>query len=79
MICTDTDIKLTVTPSVLSKSARWVNVTWSNVLLPKSSDWIGLWVLSDAEAASIDPKHHAPVKYKVYVGSSLFTSVTSSL
>ena len=60
----DDAIEVHVSPQLLNASKRgWVTVNWTNVPNPSNDDWIGLWSLSSF--SSIDPKLHAPVKFKV--------------
>ena len=60
--CTvDDTIKLVASPNSLEHSGDWVTVSWSGVCSPSVEDWIGVYT----PPPSVDPKHHAPVKFQV--------------
>lgn len=67
-VCTDHDVKLSVSPTLINGSSSFVQATWSGVKHPSKHDWIGVWLLPDT-SSSIDPKHHAPTKFKVWINN----------
>ena len=60
----DTAIDVTVTPVEFENDSTWVNVSVRGVSSPGKDDWIGLFAL-DNGSTKVDPKLHAPVKFKV--------------
>ena len=60
----DANIKLGASPNTLEHSGDWVTVSWSGVSSPSVEDWIGVYT-PPTNGNSIDPKHHAPVKFQV--------------
>ena len=60
----DNTIDVTAAPSVFDNDSTWVTVSVKGVSSPENDDWIGLFSLK-MDAVKVDPKIHAPVKFKV--------------
>ena len=53
---------MTVNTTVINQSSAMVEVTLKS--FPNKDNWVGVWLLPNS-SSSIDPKNHAPTKYKV--------------